>query len=322
MLFEQRPRILLVGAAGQQGKEYYALLKNEFQISAVVDPNIEALDAFYKEESVALYRDLETALKEEDFQVAIVCVPHGFHYSLTMSLLKNKKIVIKEKPLALSIAEVQAYKAIPDAKIFTIVQRQFNPVFVNAKKDLPLLGRIYSYRYDYFLKIQKKSSDWRASFDNAGGGILTDMGYHAVDMILSFFGKPSFFTGNFSYCYEDTAQAKLEDSVSILLSHAHGQIQGNLYFNKHHSSKKEEFEIIGAEGTLLITPNWYKIFDRKGDLVKEFVPQTQPSDAKAIMFREYMNSIKDNAFIDSHTNHHEDVVSLIENVYKLVGTKN
>lgn len=308
-------KILLIGAAGKQGKEYYSLLKNEFKISAVVDSNLESLNETYKEENISLYSDVDMALKKEDFQVAIVCVPHGAHSSVTMPLLKNKKIVIKEKPLALGFSEVQDYKEISDAKVFTIVQRQFNPVFINAKKDLSLIGRVYSYRYEYSLKILNKSSDWRADFSSAGGGILMDMGYHVVDMVIFFFGKPSFFSGNFSYCYEDAAEKKLEDSVSLLLSHSNRQIQGNLYLNKHHSNKKEEFEIIGSAGTLLITPNWYKVFDRKGNLIKEFLSQIQSDDAKKIMFKKYMMSIQDETFIGSHINHHESVVSLIEDVY-------
>ncbi|MFH0898005.1 MAG: Gfo/Idh/MocA family oxidoreductase, partial [bacterium] len=235
-------------------------------------------------------------------------------------LLKNKKIVIKEKPFALHVSDIQQYKTIPAFKIFTIVQRQFNPVFINAKNDLSLIGRVYSYRYDYFLKIPFKARGWRASFSSSGGGILADMGYHVVDMLISFFGSPTSFNGNFSYCYDDTAKENLEDSVSILLNHSEKQIQGVVFLNKHHSIKKEEFEIIGTEGTLLITQKYYKIFDRNGTLIKEFIPQ--PIDAKKVMFQEYLKSVQDEIFIDSHLQHHEDCLYLIEKIYPTIRSKN
>ncbi|MFH0898766.1 MAG: Gfo/Idh/MocA family oxidoreductase, partial [bacterium] len=89
MHLEEKPKILLVGASGQQGQEYYQLLKDEFHISAVVDSNFEELNSLYKKEkNLSLYSDTAVALEHEDFQVAIVCVPHDTHFSVTMSLLK------------------------------------------------------------------------------------------------------------------------------------------------------------------------------------------------------------------------------------------
>jgi len=311
-----KPKIVLVGAAGQQGLEYYNLLKNAFLFMAAVDSNFESLKDFYKNESIPLFRDVDEAIKKVDFNIAIVCVPHHLHRGVALSLLKNKKFVIKEKPLALNKVELQSYKELPNQRLVTIIQRPFNPVFLRAKNELETIGNIYSYSYKYSLRIPELTKGWRASRACAGGGVLIDMGYHILDIILSFFGTPTRITGEMSYCYNAMKKEGLEDSISMLLNHSN-LVQGSLSLNRHHSSKKEEFEIIGNQGTLLITPKEYKVFNRKGDLYKSFSLESDPKKIKLYMFKEYIQHWQDSDYIQKHFNHHASIVYLIDDFYKI-----
>ena len=312
---ETELKVALVGAAGQQGQEYYKLLENSY-INAVVDSDFSKLSSLYSNEKhkLKLFSNIEEAVKNADFNVAIVCLPHFSHADVTLCLLKHNKIIIKEKPLALSLADVKKYSNERLSPIFTVVQRQFNPVFTNAKKDLCILDKIYSYTYEYSLNLSEISTGWRSSFECAGGGVLIDMGYHALDIILSFFGKPEKTIAGFSYCYDEMKKARLEDSACLLLQHKQGHLQGLLNLNRHHSQKKEELEIVGQNGIMIITPKSYKIVNRKNQLVKEFILEDN-ANIKSTMFQTYFQQCGNQEFVKDHFEHHSNIVEVIENSY-------
>ncbi|NGX52996.1 MAG: putative UDP-kanosamine synthase oxidoreductase subunit [Candidatus Anoxychlamydiales bacterium] len=309
------PRVLLVGAAGHQSLEYHSLLKNDLIFSGFVDPELKKMKSLYKGCEGALFSNVESAIKNSDFDMALVCVPHNLHNHITLQLLANKKIVIKEKPLALSTSEINQYKSLDYLKFFTIVQRQYNPIFINAKQDLPLIGKVYSYQYNYSLKIPEVTQGWRSEYESSRGGVLMDMGYHVLDILLSFFGEPSNLMGTVSYCYDAMKYENLEDSISIILDYKKKGLHGTVNLNRHSSIKKEEFEINGRDGTILLTPRQYTIFDRKGVVIKKFA--NEKSDFRKKMIMQYIKFVNDFEFIDNHFNHHVKIVQLIENFYGL-----
>ncbi len=309
-------KIAIIGAAGQQGQEYYKLLHGD-AITTLVDSDFVKLSQIYSgEANVKLFSSIEEASGSSDFNTAIVCLPHHLHAEVALYLLRRNKVVIKEKPLALSTSDIESYKELSDFTVLTTVQRAFNSVFKNAKNDLAILGRIYSYKYEYNLNIPEQTTGWRARLEYSGGGVLIDMGYHILDVVISFFGIPQKTTGFLSYCYEDMSKAQLEDSACVVLSHFSEQIQGIVSLSRHHSQRKEEFEILGHDGTMLINPKGYKILNRQNQVVKEFLLEDSSSQIKRSMLECYLNLCDCKDFTTSHFAHHSAIVSIIENVYR------
>ena len=151
--------ILLVGAAGHQGQEYFKLLSKKYKIAAVADENMDALKTIYSDSGVQLCKNAKEAISNGiDFNEAIVCVPHYLHKEISIQLLMAGKTVIKEKPLAICSSDIDEYKLVmndfDNARLMTIVQRNFSYPFVNAAKDIKLLGRIYSYEYVFMIKLK------------------------------------------------------------------------------------------------------------------------------------------------------------------------
>ena len=310
----KKHQILLIGAAGNQGQEYYNLLKNEVLFTGMVDSAFQKLKTIYKND-ILLFSSVEEALSKKNFDIAVVCIPHNLHFNVTSSLLKANKMIVKEKPFALNKNDICKYKKLNSTPtIFTIVQRQFNPIFSQAIKDIDLIGAIYHYKYEYFLKISEMTKGWRAEHRAAGGGVIIDMGYHVFDIILSFWGVPKKISSSFSYCYDEMRNEKLEDTASILFMHKNN-LSGIIYLNRHHHKKNESLEILGSEGTLVIDPDKYQIFDRHGKLVKEQKNRVNSSDIKKIMFLEYLNNKDNKTFLANHIQHHENIVDVIDALY-------
>lgn len=302
-------KLIIVGAAGNQGFEYYNLLNDKLNIVALVDNNISHINDLYKNVHINKYKCVEDV--NIDFDIAIVCVPHSEHFKITKFLLEKGKTVIKEKPFAISLQEANMYEN--DISLFTIVQRQFNPMFTVGKEKLKELGHIYSYNYTYNLPLSEITKGWRADFSVCYGGVLLDMGYHVLDILLSYFGKPLKVESFQSYCYKEMEKQNLEDSISLMMLHDNG-IQGTVTINRHSTHKKEKFEILGTNGCMIIEPKQLTMYDRKGNLLysDDLNSSVNP---KLEMFLEYIKNIGNKDYLKNHISHHKDMVDIINKIY-------
>ena len=89
------PRVVVIGL-GHQGQRYCSILRDLGQrVVGFVDPLPRPVSGM---ETALTYRTLEDALGELAFEVAIVAVPHAFHYCTVSRLLDCGKHVVKEKP--------------------------------------------------------------------------------------------------------------------------------------------------------------------------------------------------------------------------------
>ena len=148
---------ILIGAAGHQGKEYYNLLKNKYNFKALIDSDIKLLNEIYNSTKYLLLEDIKYLDKNIDFDLAIICLPHYLHKKLTLPLIAMNKTIIKEKPLAINTSDIKEYinimKKYSNIKLFTIVQRNFNPILNDVKCSLNLIGKIYNFNYDYEINL-------------------------------------------------------------------------------------------------------------------------------------------------------------------------
>jgi predicted dehydrogenase len=308
--------MIIVGAAGHQGFEYFQLLKDSHPIVALIDTNYESLLEIYEKHSIPCFHTIEEALEKCNFSTAIICIPHTYHFSATIPLLKANKMVIKEKPLALSVDEVNKYKQFPQRSIFTIVQRPFHALFSYIEQNLYRLGKIYDFNYQYYLKIPERTSGWRNEFSISGGGVIIDMGYHILDIIIRLFGKPQKIMGTISYCYDYSGGSNLEDAASITCQYSNYQLQGNIRLNRHAEEKKEYFEIFGSNGILTMNNGLVVIKGREGNEIEKSAI-ADPMNKKK-MFETYFENRSNSFFAKKHLDHHATIVDLIETIYKRI----
>lgn len=320
----KKSNIILIGAAGHQGREYFQLLKNIYNFKALIDNDFGSLKKLYDSNKYLLLKDIKELSKNIDFDIVIICLPHYLHKSITLPLISSKKTIIKEKPLAITSNEIQEYlnemKKHSNNKLFTIVQRNFNPSFQEAKKNLNSIGKIYNFSYDYDLNIDSKTTGWRAEFDKSFGGVLIDMGYHILDMIFYFFNGLISVSAISSYCYADMKKKSLEDSINIIMKFKN-DISGIVNINRHSHIKKEVFIIRGEKGVIEILPNQYYIYDRKGKIILNKQFTINQAQIKTNMFEYYIKHQNDKKFLFEHFKHHSNIVLIIEKIYQQIRKK-
>lgn len=305
-------RGVLIGGSGQQGREYRSIMQDVVEWVCIIDPKKVS------EKDIKTYDSLESALSKVEFDMAFVTTPHDSHFDIVKKLLKKGHSVIKEKPLAMTYNQALELKKLCMEKrkaLITIVQRNFDLAFVEAKELLKEIGDSYWFKYEYHMNFSKPTSGWRASRKRSGGGVLIDMGYHAIDIINHFFGYPVHIDASLNYCFSSMRKEFLEDSAIVNLKYG-DNLSGTLMLTRHHHNKKEEFEILGTKGSLKVRPKSYDLYSLGGKLIKSRKIKYSSESIKNIMLLNYIKNIDNDEYIKRCLDHHLNNVKLIEDIYK------
>jgi predicted dehydrogenase len=146
----------------------------------------------------------------DEFDAAIVALPHHLHAPAGIELLRFGKHILMEKPMALTTPECDALlDAAGQGKAMLgigLVRRCLNAHrFVRKVLRDGLLGNIHSFDIQegcvYGWPV---ASDFFFRRDTAGGGVLMDTGAHVVDSLLWWLGNCT------AELYEDDACGGVE----------------------------------------------------------------------------------------------------------------
>lgn len=194
----QDPNPIKVGIAGL-GRSGWGIhanavshLPNYFTVVAVCDPDEarqqEARDRF----GCRAYAGYASLVDDAEIELMIVATPSQFHANDTISAMRAGKHVMVEKPMAPSLAAVDAMIAAAKESglILTVNQNyRYAPDFRKIKEiiDSGVLGRIIEVRLS--IHQFRRRWDWQTLKKN-GGGILNNHGAHFVDWALLLIDEP------------------------------------------------------------------------------------------------------------------------------------
>jgi len=164
------------------------------------------------------YSDFESLIEDDAVELVVIATPSRLHAPQTIEALTAGKMVVCEKPMATSLAEVDAMiqTAKDTGNLLTIFQnRRYAPDFLKVKEVIQSgkLGSII------LIKISWHSFgrrwDWQ-TLRKFGGGELSNNGPHAIDQALQLFGekKPKVFC----HLQRTLTLGDAEDHVKIILS--------------------------------------------------------------------------------------------------------
>jgi len=126
-------------------------------------------------------------LKNDDIDIVSIASFDDFHYEQILEAVKNRKHIFVEKPLCLTINELNDLKAKIPEDIFissNLILRQ-TPRFSELKKNIEMngLGKIYYIEasYDYG-RIHKLLNGWRGEIKNYS--VMLGGGIHLLDLAL------------------------------------------------------------------------------------------------------------------------------------------
>ena len=277
---------LRVGAIGVGGMGRGHLLAAQahkaVKVVAVCDVNADALD-LVTEPGVRKYSDWQELLAKEELDLLVTCLPHHLYRPVVTAALKRGCHVYKDKPFAKDLAD--AKKMVAAAKryqrrIFVGAQRKFSPSFIQAKKivDQGELGRVHFVRgaiHYYWTPVFTDSMRWRGRQEESGGIAIIDSGYHILDAVLAYHGKPSsVFAATGSLRAAEKGNYDIDDKAALILSYRDGSL-GAITIS--FATVPGEFRVVlhGQKGTLDVTASQMNLY--RGD---KLIKQIAEDDAK------------------------------------------
>jgi len=163
-----------------------------FKVTAIHDIDPARVKAA-EDEGIPAYLSLAEFLSDSSYDAVIIATPNDVHMELAIAAAAAGKNVISEKPVALSVAQLD--EMIAAAKrhnvLFTVHQnRRWDKDFRIAKTTIEkgLIGKTYIIES----RVHGPNGiihGWRAEKEH-GGGMLYDWGVHMIDQLLWMISTP------------------------------------------------------------------------------------------------------------------------------------
>jgi predicted dehydrogenase len=215
-------------------------------------PQLEAMGSQWGWREVAT--DWQEVVGRPDIQVVDIAVPNALHAAIAIAAAQAGKIVLCEKPLAMSLEEAE-HMAKAVARVPNLVWFNYRrvPAVAFAKRLIEegRLGNIFHYRAWYLNQSgndPSKAAGWRYKRSEAGSGAIGDLLSHAVDLALHL-------NGNISELCATThifvPGRDVDDAAMLMVRFANGSV-GTLEASRYGVGyrNRNSFEINGSKGML------------------------------------------------------------------------
>ena len=232
--------------------------------------------------------EASSALYDKKTQAVVISTRHDSHYELVLAALENRKDIFVEKPLCLSLDELELIKS----KYYSIKKsdeitpslvvgfnRRFSPFVKKIKEIIDINTGPKSFIYT--INAGKIPSDHWLNDPQEGGGRVIGEACHFLDLIVYLSGsslKTWSFTGD---------KGQLSENFIISMKFEDNSVGSINYFNNGPKSYPKENLTIFSDGKILILDNFRSLkgFGWKGfskmktwkqdkgqsDLAKEFI---------------------------------------------------
>ena len=185
-------KIALIGA-GFIGAAHAAACTNSklLDLKAICDLNEKVGKELAEKHGCSFFTDAEKMLQECDIDIVLICLPTYLHKQYILLATKYKKHVICEKPITLSMEDMdEILDAVKAAGVKFMVAQvlRFWPEYVAIKEmydngDFGEVKMVYANR----LAQHPNWTEWHKDPKNSGGGLF-DLHLHDIDVIIHFFG--------------------------------------------------------------------------------------------------------------------------------------
>lgn len=188
-----------------------------------------------------------------DIDAALVAVPHRLHAPVALELLDRGISVLVEKPMAMSTAECRAMIAAAhrnEAVLAVGMQKRFSRACRLIKQMIAsgMLGKILDFDLREGDIYGWQSVDSSMLSKELGGGVVTGVGVHALDLLLWWLGDAA------SVEYYDDALGGIEANCEYHIRMANGA-QGILEFSRTRTLRNT-WRIRGERGILEFGTDW------------------------------------------------------------------
>ncbi|MDZ4746924.1 MAG: Gfo/Idh/MocA family oxidoreductase [Saprospiraceae bacterium] len=196
------------------------------------------------------YGSYEALLEDREIQVIYISLPNYLHAAWTIKALEAGKQVMCEKPMCLSVAEMDCVEEACN-RTGNLVMEGFmhlhHPQTYLWKSivDSGVLGEVHSLRSAFTFNLERPADNYRWNAA-AGGGALWDVGVYPISLFQYLLGESP--VSALASMYEENG---IDQSTSAQLTYTRGRI--GQFFVSFRSSFSTDTVIHGSAGQLHIS---------------------------------------------------------------------
>lgn len=205
--------------------------------------------------NIAIYSDLESLLIDPAVQAIYIPMANQEHAHWALKALEHGKHVLCEKPLALTVADIDAIQTTANQKNLKVMEGfmyRFHPQHLKIMEiiNAGLIGEIRSVRAHYSFMMRPARMYRLAEATANGGGAMWDIGCYAIHSIRMFFSEtPKSVIASAKY-----VESGADTSMSGVLDFNDGRFaQFDFSFER---ARRCEYEVIGTQGGLKCHVVW------------------------------------------------------------------
>lgn len=289
-------RILLVGC-GRMGLNHFENLQKMPELGTViagVDPSEAARKNLETNHGIAhTFAGLDTALKSVKADAAIISVPNHLHADYTHACLNAGLHVLIEKPMALTLKDVDAMIAAAEkqGKLLMSGQSQRFSNHIRYAKHLLDNNAVGTIRHVIHRRLGSgRGGDEKSWFAKQAmsGGILPGIGTHSLDVLLWWMNDRAVSVSAIVQNIDPHPDIDIEDEVSLVAITEKNAIL-NCAMSFHHKGGTE-WIVMGDKGVLhLHGTSGPLLLDGK----EQTVPETVALPGEPQIHREFLTAIRD-----------------------------
>jgi len=201
------------------------------------------------------FESAQELIRDPDVDAVYIAAPPGAHLELALAVAAAGKPAYVEKPMARSHAEChrmnQAFAA-AGVPLFVAYYRRALPRFLRVQALIAegRIGRPASLAYRYARPRQRTlgAAPWRLDPERSGGGLLLDVGCHALDLFDWLLGPLGEVSGNAARLGPEPGA--VEDVVAMRFRTAAGVLGAAVWDFAGVGPHEDRVELAGTEGTL------------------------------------------------------------------------
>jgi len=203
--------------------------------------------------NVPMYDSLDRLLAESKPDLAIVATPHDSHVPLAEKLLHAGVPTLLEKPPARSAPELGRLIQIshdlqtPLATSLSLHSQIRYQTFIRLLRSPELTDAEVSIRAS--VPSWQGIGSWRLSRERAGGGVLIDLGYNYLELLVACLGAPAGM--RVLLAHADDACSEVEGEALVSLRFAERQLRVQLWLQAWPDSERGCELSIRQAGTLV-----------------------------------------------------------------------
>lgn len=227
-----------------------------------------------------VFTDVDEMYASGEIDAVVISTVNKTHHPMTMAALDRGIHVLCEKPLAMSPVEADEMAARAAETGLTCLvpfTYRFMPTSQYVKRliDDGYVGKPYLLNLRYYTGFARDGAyAWRFDLDEAGAGVLGDLGSHWIDMARWMLGEISAVTCTLTHHVERGPRPDgrpyqpADDGANILVefaSGAHGVIVVSaVCYEDSPFGQTHVYDLHGSEGTVYAVNDWNRLQHVRG----------------------------------------------------------